>query len=87
MFMRRSSSPSSERGGVLACDNQADMGASHMTAHDSAESRPDAMGSSARRRLLMWLMLSVLVALVAYFGFRGYLSPEFLFHFANGMYC
>ena len=40
-----------------------------------------------RKRLLMWLMLSVLAALVGWVGFRGYLSPELLFHFANSLYC
>ena len=45
------------------------------------------MGALQRRRSLMWLMLSVLAALLGYFGFRGYLSPELLFHFANSLYC
>lgn len=38
-------------------------------------------------RVAMWLVLSVLAALVAYFGFLAYLNPEFLFHFANGLHC
>jgi cytochrome c oxidase subunit IV len=45
------------------------------------------MGALQRKRLLMWLMLSVLAALVGYFGLRGYLTPELLFHFANSLYC
>jgi cytochrome c oxidase subunit IV len=45
------------------------------------------MGALQRRRKLMWLMLSVLAALLGYFGLRGYLSPELLFHFANSLYC
>jgi hypothetical protein len=61
--------------------------ASHTTADDSAGTRLSGTGSGILPRLLMWLILSVLVALVAYFGFRGYLNPELLFHFANGLHC
>jgi cytochrome c oxidase subunit IV len=43
--------------------------------------------SYARNRLLIWIVLSAVAALVAYFGFRGYLNPELLFHFANALYC
>jgi cytochrome c oxidase subunit IV len=39
------------------------------------------------QRVLLWLMLTVLAALVAYFGIRGYLSPELLFNFSNSFYC
>ena len=39
------------------------------------------------QRVLLWLMLIVLAALVAYFGIRGYLSPELLFNFSNSFYC
>jgi hypothetical protein len=35
----------------------------------------------------MWLVLSVLVALLTYFGFRGYLNSELLFQFANAFHC
>jgi hypothetical protein len=45
------------------------------------------MGTAQRKRLAVWLMLSVLAALVAWVGFRGYLNPELLFHFANSLYC
>jgi hypothetical protein len=38
-------------------------------------------------RALIWVVLSVLAALLAWFGFRGYLNPELLFHFANSLYC
>ena len=58
-----------------------------MTAHDPAEPRSGDIGLGTRRRMLMWLMLSVLTALVVYFGFRGYLTPDFLFHFVSGMHC
>lgn len=44
-------------------------------------------GSPERRPLLLWFVLSTLAALLAWFGFRGYLSPELLFHFANSLYC
>jgi len=39
------------------------------------------------RRLVTWIVLSVFAALLAYFGFRGYLNPDLLFHFANSLYC
>jgi len=39
------------------------------------------------RRILMWLMLITLAALVSYTSFRGYFSPELLFNFANAFYC
>jgi hypothetical protein len=39
------------------------------------------------RRALLWLMLAVLAAILVYFGFRGYFSPEFLFNFSNSFSC
>jgi len=39
------------------------------------------------RRALLWLMLAVLAALLVYFGFRGYFSPELLFNFSNFFSC
>jgi len=39
------------------------------------------------QRVLLWLVLTALAALVAYFGIRGYLSPELLFNFSNSFYC
>lgn len=38
-------------------------------------------------RILMWLMLIALAALVSYVGLRGYLGPELLINFANAFYC
>jgi hypothetical protein len=38
-------------------------------------------------RALVWVALSVLAALVVFFAFRGYVSPELLFNFANSFYC
>jgi cytochrome c oxidase subunit IV len=58
-----------------------------MTAQSMSGARFPLMGALQRKRLFMWLMLSVLAALVGYFGFRGYLTPELLFHFANSLYC
>lgn len=45
------------------------------------------MGQRERRRLVMWLVLSVFAALLVWFGFRGYFTPELLFHFSNALYC
>ncbi|MBI2296785.1 MAG: hypothetical protein HYU76_12330 [Betaproteobacteria bacterium] len=45
------------------------------------------VGMTQTTRILMWLMLIALAALVSYIGFRGYLSPELLINFANSFYC
>lgn len=39
------------------------------------------------KRILLWLMLLTLAALVTWFGIRGYLSPEMLFNLANSFSC
>jgi len=39
------------------------------------------------RRALLWLMLAVLAAILVYFGFRGYFSPELLLNFSNSFSC
>lgn len=57
-----------------------------MTQHIDGSTLPG-IGSRERRRIMAWLVLSVFAALLAYFGFRGYLNPELLFHFANSFYC
>jgi len=39
------------------------------------------------KRILLWLILAAMSALVAYFGIRSYLSPELLYNFSNTFYC
>lgn len=39
------------------------------------------------KRILLWLMLTALAALITYLGIRGYLTPELLFNFSNAFYC
>ena len=39
------------------------------------------------RRILLWLILATLAGLVAYFAFRGYLSPELLLNFSSAFSC
>lgn len=39
------------------------------------------------QKILGWTLLVALAALVSYFSFRGYLSPDMLFNFANSTYC
>ena len=39
------------------------------------------------KRILLWLMLTILAALITYLGIRGYLSPELLFNFSNAFHC
>ena len=58
-----------------------------MTTHRIDHDHLPILGSAQRRRLVMWIVLSVFAALLAYFGFRGYLNPDLLFHFANALYC
>ncbi len=48
---------------------------------------PGMLGPLQRRRVAMWLMLAVMATLVGWFGVRGYLNPDLLFHFANALYC
>lgn len=38
-------------------------------------------------RILLWVMLALLAAAVAYAGFRGYFSPELLFNFSSAFTC
>ena len=42
---------------------------------------------SQKRRMLIWAILAAIVALLCWVGFRGYLSSEMLFNFANMFYC
>lgn len=57
------------------------MSVSNQTEH------PAGTGAPERRPLLMWIVLSILAALVAWLAFRAYLNPELLFHFSNSLYC
>ncbi|MFN7087387.1 MAG: hypothetical protein ACK4N4_12255 [Burkholderiales bacterium] len=38
-------------------------------------------------RILRWLLIAVLAALVSYYSFRGYLGPEMLLNFSNTFTC
>lgn len=38
-------------------------------------------------KLLVWILLSVLAAIITYAAFRGYLGAEFLISFANTFSC
>ena len=42
---------------------------------------------SERSRVLLWLILAALAALLTYFAFRGYLSADFLLNFSNSFNC
>ena len=42
---------------------------------------------SQTRRLWIWVIMAVIVALLCLLGFRGYLSAEMLLNFANSFYC
>lgn len=43
--------------------------------------------NTARTKMLIWAMLSVLAAALTYIIFRGYLSPDLLLGFANSFVC
>lgn len=43
--------------------------------------------TQAWMRLLKWMLLSALAALITYVAFRGYLNPELLLGFANSFSC
>lgn len=43
--------------------------------------------NSISNKLLVWTVLAVLVALLTWGLFRGYLSPELLLGFANSFSC
>jgi hypothetical protein len=58
-----------------------------MIAHNLLRIGSSAAGGGKRRRVLFWLMLSAVAVMLGWFGFRGYLNPELLFHFANSLYC
>jgi uncharacterized membrane protein YedE/YeeE len=38
-------------------------------------------------KMLVWIVLAILAALLTYATFRGYLSPELLLGFANTFSC
>lgn len=45
------------------------------------------LGVGERHRLVVWVVLAVFAALLAWFGFRAYLDPELLFQFGNALHC
>lgn len=58
-----------------------------MIAHNLLGIGRDANDAKRQRRVLFWLVLSAVALMLGWFGFRGYLNPELLFHFANSLYC
>jgi len=42
---------------------------------------------SQTRRAVIWTIMAVIVGLLCFLGFRGYLTAEMLFNFANSFYC
>jgi hypothetical protein len=39
------------------------------------------------KRVLLWLMLATLAAVLTYFAFRGYFSADLLMNFSNAFSC
>lgn len=56
------------------CNNQASAGAM-------------AAMTQTQTKMLVWIVLATLAALMTYATFRGYLSPELLLGFANSFSC
>ena len=48
---------------------------------------PPMIRLSQTRRAMIWAVLALIAALLCFVGFRGYLSAEMLFNFANFFYC
>ena len=48
---------------------------------------PEHKSAPGPRRAIAWIVLAMLAATLSVLGFRGYLSPELLFHFANSLVC
>jgi hypothetical protein len=44
-------------------------------------------GTSAGKRVIVWLILAALAALVTWLAFRGYFSPELLLNFSSTFNC
>jgi len=42
---------------------------------------------SQAKRILLWLLLGALAALLSYVALRGYLAPDFLISFSNAFRC
>jgi hypothetical protein len=45
------------------------------------------MHLSPARRAVIWAIMAAIVALLCLVGFRGYLTSDMLFNFANMFYC
>lgn len=42
---------------------------------------------SQTKRIVLWIMLAALAAVLSYIAFRGYLTPDFLINFSNSFRC
>lgn len=54
---------------------------------DPALSGQTSVMNTARSKMLVWTVLSVLAAAMTYLIFRGYLNPDLLLGFANSFVC
>ena len=45
------------------------------------------MTATMGRRMVVWMILATLAAVVAYLAFRGYLSTDLLLNFSNVYSC
>jgi hypothetical protein len=72
---------------VNLCDNSSSQTPAQGTAIGQTGNSPVIRELPQIRRILRWLLIAVLAALISYFSFRSYLSPELLFNFANSFNC
>ena len=45
------------------------------------------MQLSQTSRAVIWAVMALIVGVLCFMGFRGYLSAEMLFNFADAFYC
>ena len=69
------------------CDNSRSQNPDSGTAIGRTGNNPVIRKMPQIRRILRWLLIAALAALISYYSFRSYLNPELLFNFANSFTC
>jgi hypothetical protein len=69
------------------CDNSSSRNPASGTTIGRTGTHPVIRETPQIRRILRWLLIAALAALISYYSFRSYLSPELLFNFANSFTC
>ncbi len=69
------------------CDNSSSQDPASGTTIGRTGNNPVIREMPQIRRILRWLLIAALAALISYYSFRSYLTPELLFNFANSFTC